>query len=232
MESASTGVAPSEVTGDPVDSASDTEEDDTSNTPDDGSSGNEDSTGTSGDTAPGDGTDESSGGTPELSPLVQWGELLDAAAIEAAAINPSAELSLVAARGVRADGTVDLSDAQTDGFVEFRFWQEGADTGVTVSYGIEAYSAEADALMPAAYPVNGNAFESAIIWDVAGLPTFAEVAAGFGAAAGCGGFTGDAEDRISMRVDWFSKAFVEVRADTATTSSTADAATLAFVDCS
>ncbi|MEM6989192.1 MAG: hypothetical protein AAF721_01805 [Myxococcota bacterium] len=198
---------------------------------DDGTAGADGITDSSGGAPPADGTDDTSGGPPGLSPRVTWGELLDAAASEAAAINPNADLSLIAARGVLPDGTVDLSDTETDGLVEFRFWQEGADTGVSVIYGVDAYSVGGDALMPAAYPVNGNAYESPLLWDVATLPSFAEVAAGFGATANCDAFSGHADDRISMRVDWFTEAYIEVSAGTANGSSTADAATLAFGDC-
>ena len=205
--------------------------DDDDDAGDDEGSSEDDTTGAGDEGSVDDSGSESSGGPAGLDPLVSWRALVDDAATRAASVNPAAELATVGGVGMRADGFVDLSDVETDGFVEIRFWQQDADTGVNVVYGVGSYDPEAETYEPSVYPVNGSGFSSPPLWGVELLPSFAEVATAFAGTAGCGAFTGASDDRISIRVDWFTEAYVEVSASTATTETAADAATLAFASC-
>ena len=181
-----------------------------------------------------DDDDDDSGtstGESGLPSQVTWETLLPVAEQAAAASNALAELSLISAQGMQADGTIDLTDLEADGKIEFRFSEVSSQTGVSVNFSASSFDPMAEAYEPSSvYPVNGNGFVSDPLWDVAALPSWAEIAQMFGAAGGCGGFSGHEDDVISIRVDSFFPVMV-IRARTATAETQADVPFVSFPAC-
>ncbi len=177
--------------------------------------------------------DGSSSGEPDgLDPLVSWQPLLADAAERAAALNPSATLSLVGARGVGPDGMVDLSNVDSEPLIEFRFSDTASDSGVTVRYTDNSFDPDADALEPSVSPINGSGLVFAPITETVGLPSFVDIAQRIAATEGCAAFAGTPDDGINIRMEYVFENYVVADARTASGSTEADAFSLDFAACS